>query len=55
MALVGLLPMQGKSLTQYLSNYKEIILKLKGIDKFQMLQGFKRGMTDDYLEYVESL
>ncbi|KAI5063982.1 hypothetical protein GOP47_0020652 [Adiantum capillus-veneris] len=31
------------------------VLKLKGIDEFETLRGFKRGMIDDYLEYVEPL
>lgn len=47
--------MENKSLTQYISNYREIVLKLKGIDAFQTLRGFKRGLKDDYLEYVEPL
>ena len=47
--------MEHKSLTQYISDYREIVLKLKGIDEFQTLRGFKRGLTNEYLEYIEPL
>ena len=36
--------MKGISLNQYISNYREIVLKLKGIDEFQVLRGFMRGL-----------
>ena len=45
--------MEGISLNQYISNYREIVLKLKGIDEFQILQGFMRGLQPDYEVYVE--
>ena len=45
--------MEGISLNQYISNYREIVLKLKGIDEFQILQGFMRGLQPDYEAYVE--
>ena len=45
--------MEGISLNQYISNYREIVLKLKGIDEFQILRGFMRGLQPDYEVYVE--
>ena len=45
--------MEGISLNQYISNYREIIMKLKGIDEFQILRGFMRGLSLDYEAYVE--
>lgn len=45
--------MEGISLNQYISNYREIVLKLKGIDEFQILRGFMRGLHPNYKAYVE--
>ena len=45
--------MEGISLNQYISNFIEIVLKLKGIDEFQVLRGFMRGLHPDYEAYVE--
>ena len=45
--------MEGISLNQYISNYREIVLKLKGIDEFQILRGFMRGLQPDYEACVE--
>ena len=45
--------MEGISLNQYISNYREIIMKLKGIDEFQILRGFMRDLSPDYEAYVE--
>ena len=45
--------MEGISLNQYISNYKEIVLKLKGINEFQVLRHFMRGLHLDYEAYVE--
>ena len=45
--------MEGISLNQYISDYREIVLKLKGIDEFQILRGFMRGLHPDYEAYVE--
>ena len=47
--------MEHKSLTLYIFYYREIVLKSKGIDEFQTLRGFKRGLTNEYLEYTEPL
>ena len=45
--------MEGISLNQYISNYREIVLKLKGIDEFDVLRGFMRGLHSNYEAYVE--
>ena len=45
--------MEGISLNQYISNYKEIVLKLKGMNEFQVLRGFMKGLHLDYESYVE--
>ena len=45
--------MEDISLNQYISNYREIVLKLKGINKFQVLRGFMRGLNPNYEVYVE--
>ena len=46
--------MEGISLNQYICNYQEIVLKLKGIDEFQVLRGFIKGFHLDYKVYVKS-
>ena len=46
--------MEGISFSQYISNYREIALKLKGINEFQMLRGFMRSLHPNYQVYVES-
>ena len=45
--------MEGISLNQYISNYREIMLKLKGIYEFQVFRGLMRGLHPDYEAYVE--
>ena len=45
--------MEGISLNQYISDYREIVLKLNGIDEFQILRGFMRGLNPDYEAFVE--
>ena len=36
------------TLNQYISNYREAVLKLKGIDEFQKIRGFVRDLKDTY-------
>ena len=38
----------GHTLTQYISKYREAILKLEGLDEFQKLRGFLQGLDADY-------
>ena len=42
------------TLTQYISKYREIILKLEGLDDFQKVRGFLRGLTDEYKTKVKT-
>lgn len=35
-------------LIQYISNYREAILKLEGLDEFQKLRVVLRGLSADY-------
>ena len=45
--------MEGITLNQYISNYREIVLKLKGIHELHVLRGFMGGLHPDYEAYVE--
>ena len=40
--------MEGLTLTQYVSKYREVILKLEGLDDFQKVRGFVRGLDKEY-------
>ena len=51
MERVGQMLYEGISLNQYISNYKEIVLKLKGINEFEVLRGFIRGPYPHYEAY----
>ena len=42
------------SLTQYISKYRGVILKLDGLDKFQKVRGFIWGLTKDIKKMVKS-
>ena len=42
------------TLTQYVSKYRETILKLEGLDDFQKIRGFIRGLNDDYMTKVKT-
>ena len=42
------------SLTQYISKYRGVILKVDGLDKFQKVRGFIRGLTKDIKKMVKS-
>ncbi|MCO5609563.1 hypothetical protein L7F22_063792 [Adiantum nelumboides] len=42
------------TLTQYISKYREIILKLEGLDDFQKVRGFLRGLNDEYKTKVKT-
>ena len=37
--------MDNLTLTQYISKYREISLKLEGLDDFQCVRGFIRGLN----------
>ena len=41
-------------LTQYISNYREAILKLQGVDELQKLRGFLRGLDANYRLHVNT-
>lgn len=48
------------TLTQYIFNYHAIILKLEGLDDFQKVRGFIRGLNEEYqakvkTQYLETL
>ena len=45
--------MEGIFFNQYISNYQEIVLKLKEIYELWVLRGFMRGLHPDYEAYVE--
>lgn len=38
--------MEGLTLTQYISKYRSVILKLDGLDDFQKVRGFIRGLDN---------
>ena len=40
--------MENLTLTQYISKYREISLKLEGLDDFQCVRGFIRGLNNKY-------
>ena len=40
--------MKNLTLTQYISKYRASILKLEGLDDFQKVRGFIRGLHKDY-------
>ena len=40
--------MENLTLTQYISKYHEISLKLKGLNDFQCVRGFIRGLNNKY-------
>ena len=42
------------TLTQYISKYREIILKLEGLDDFQKVRGFLWGLNDEYKTKVKT-
>ena len=42
------------TLTQYISKYRSVILKLDGLDNFQKVRGFIRGLNKDYKAKVKS-
>ncbi|MCO5573356.1 hypothetical protein L7F22_027125 [Adiantum nelumboides] len=42
------------TLTQYISKYREIILKLEGLDDFQKVRGFLRGLNNEYKTKVKT-
>ena len=46
---------QGRlTLTHYVSKYRETILKLEGLDDFQKIRGFIRGLNEDYKTKVKT-
>jgi len=46
--------MEGFTLTQYISKYRDIILKLDGLDDFQKVRGFVRGLDKEYKSKVKT-
>ena len=46
--------MSDLSLTQYISKYCELILKLEGLDDFQKVCGFVCGLTKEYKQKVKT-
>ena len=42
------------TLTQYVSKYRGIILKLDGLDEFQKIRGFIRGLKEEYQAKVKT-
>ena len=42
------------TLTQYISKYRSVILKLDGLDNFQKVRGFIRGLNKEYKAKVKS-
>ena len=46
--------MVGNTLTQYISKYREAILKLKGLDEFHKHRGFIRGLDLEYRLHVNT-
>ncbi|WP_208972662.1 hypothetical protein, partial [Escherichia coli] len=41
-------------LTQYISHYRDITLKLESLDEFQQVRGFLRGLNPELKKEVES-
>ena len=46
--------MEGLTLNQYVSKYQEVILKLDGLDDFQKVRGFVRGLDTKYQAKVKT-
>ena len=46
--------MGNRSLIEYISKYREIILKLNDLNEFQKKRGFVRGLQDYYRLHVKS-
>ena len=46
--------MEGLTLNQYVSKYREVILKLDGLDDFQKVWGFVRGLDKEYQAKVKT-
>ena len=46
--------MEGLTLNQYVSKYREVILKLDGLDDFQKVRGFVRGLDTKYHAKVKT-
>ena len=45
---------EGLTLNQYVSKYREVILKLDGLDDFQKVRGFVRGLDKEYQAKVKT-
>ena len=45
--------MEGLTLTQYVSKYQDVILKLDGLDDFQKVRGFLGGLYNNYRTKVK--
>ena len=46
--------MENLTLTQYISKYREISLKLKDLNDFQCVRGFIRGLNNEYKAKVKT-
>ena len=46
--------MEGLTLNRYVSKYREVILKLDGLDDFQKVRGFVRGLDKEYQAKVKT-
>ena len=46
--------MENLTLTQYISKYREISLKLECLDDFQRVRGFIRGLNNEYKAKVKT-
>lgn len=46
--------MDNLTLPQYMAKYREIILKLDGLDDFQKVRGFIRGLDNKYKAKVKT-
>ena len=46
--------MENLTLTQYISKYREITLKLKGLNDFQRVRGFIQGLNKEYKAKVKT-
>ena len=46
--------MENLTLTQYISKYREVSLKLDGLDDFQRVRGFIRGLNNEYKAKVKT-
>ena len=47
--------MDNATLAQYISKYRELILRLDGLDNFQKVRGFIRGLDKDYQDKLLKL